>query len=509
MNPRFSALAIPAAFVAFASPIARAQLGDRILRTEAVIDASPADLWKALTTKEGWESWAVPIAEVEFRIGGTIRTNYDKDAGIGGKGTIVHYILAYEPERMLTTKFVAPGNAGWAKIAEATWTIYRLEPIELARTRLVITMAGWGQGKDWDTSYDHFKSGNELTIARLQKKFERPDAAASTEATFKFLGTLIGGDWIHENTAGGKPFRVRNRFEPGPEGNSIASRGWLGDDSGMLLHSSAQIWREPGAGRVMFQDVNQNGDIARGEIRATDANTLSWDWSVATASGDPQRYTVAMRFDGTSAYQSVITQLLPDGSSKEVLNARFTRVAEAPAAFLKMRDGSTPAAAPAHATDIIDLSKFVARGMLEPGLVKEATVNAPPAEVFKAWTTPEGLKSFLGVESNIDLRIGGPFEIYFGGPEVPADERGSNGCQILSYIPNEMLAFTWNAPPKYPEARAKRAWVVLTFKPEGKSQTRVRLVHTGFGKDGQWNEVRAYFDSAWGRVLDALVDAYK
>ena len=47
MNPRFSALAIPAAFVAFASPIARAQLGDRILRTEAVIDASPADLWKA------------------------------------------------------------------------------------------------------------------------------------------------------------------------------------------------------------------------------------------------------------------------------------------------------------------------------------------------------------------------------------------------------------------------------------------------------------------------------
>ena len=370
-------------------------------------------------------------------------------------------------------------------------------------------MAGWGQGKDWDSSYDHFKTGNELTLTKLQKKFERPDAAASTESTFKLLATLIGGDWIYETPTPDKPFRVRTHFEPGPEGNSIASRGWLGDDSGMFLHSSAQIWREPGAGRVMFQDVNQNGDIARGEIRATDPATLAWDWSVATSSGEPQRYTVTMKFEGANAYQGVITQVLPDGSTKEVINAKYTRVAQPPAAFLKMRDGSTAAPTAATAMNGIDTSKFPARGMFEPGLVKEVTVNAAPAEVFKAWTTSEGLKSFLGVESNIDLRIGGPYEIFFGGPEVPAAERGSNGCQVLSYIPNEMLCFSWNAPPKFPEERNQRAWVVLTFKPEGKSQTRVRLVHTGFGKDGQWNEVRTYFDSAWGRVMEALVSAYK
>ena len=48
----------------------------------------------------------------------------------------------------------------------------------------------------------------------------------------------------------------------------------------------------------------------------------------------------------------------------------------------------------------------------------------------------------------MDLRIGGPFELYFGGPDVPHDQRGSNGCQVLTYVPGEMLSFTWNAPPK-------------------------------------------------------------
>src|SRR5216683_3316100 len=78
---------------------------DRVLRTEVVVDATPEQLWEAFTTKAGWESWAVPLAEVDFRMGGTIRTNYSKEAGIGGKGTITHHILSYEPDRMLTMRF--------------------------------------------------------------------------------------------------------------------------------------------------------------------------------------------------------------------------------------------------------------------------------------------------------------------------------------------------------------------------------------------------------------------
>ena len=40
--------------------------------SEAVINASPAQTWQALTTKEGMESWMVAKAEVDFLIGGLL-----------------------------------------------------------------------------------------------------------------------------------------------------------------------------------------------------------------------------------------------------------------------------------------------------------------------------------------------------------------------------------------------------------------------------------------------------
>jgi uncharacterized protein YndB with AHSA1/START domain len=164
-----------------------------------------------------------------------------------------------------------------------------------------------------------------------------------------------------------------------------------------------------------------------------------------------------------------------------------------------------PAAiAPPATPDTIDLTRFVARGPIADAVTKEAVIKASPAEVFKAWTTPEGIKSFLGVPSNVELRIGGPMELYFG-PNEPAGLRGSEGCQILSYLPDRMLSFSWNAPPKLAAAREKRTWIVLTFTPAVKGNTIVKLVHTGLGEGGEWPQVQAYFDKAWGSVLGALV----
>jgi uncharacterized protein YndB with AHSA1/START domain len=168
---------------------------ERVLRTEAVLEATPAQLWEAYTTKAGWESWAVPLAEVDFRVGGTIRTNYDKDAGIGGPGTITHHILAYEPQRMVVTRFDAPANASWAKMAEGCQVVVRLEPVSPTRTRFVETMVGWGEGPEWDESYTHFKQGNEFTMERLKQKFSKPGDA---EGALTLMASMVGGEWICE-----------------------------------------------------------------------------------------------------------------------------------------------------------------------------------------------------------------------------------------------------------------------------------------------------------------------
>src|SRR5687767_1694943 len=53
---------------------------DRSIVNELIVDAPVADVWAKFTTKEGCASWMAPRAEVDFRVGGTIRTNYDVNA---------------------------------------------------------------------------------------------------------------------------------------------------------------------------------------------------------------------------------------------------------------------------------------------------------------------------------------------------------------------------------------------------------------------------------------------
>lgn len=154
---------------------------------------------------------------------------------------------------------------------------------------------------------------------------------------------------------------------------------------------------------------------------------------------------------------------------------------------------------------VIDLDRFVARGVVPVDLKKEVVVNAPPEAVFPLWTTAEGFKKFLGVGGEVELAIGGPIELHFG-PSQPEGERGSEGSQYLSYLPNRMVSYSWNAPPKFTAERAKRTWVVVMFTPVEGGKTRVEFSHLGFGPsgEGRWDEVKAYFDRAWTNVLAAL-----
>lgn len=156
---------------------------------------------------------------------------------------------------------------------------------------------------------------------------------------------------------------------------------------------------------------------------------------------------------------------------------------------------------------MIDVGRFAMTGVPSRPVVHEALVGATPDEVFDTLTTAEGVSSFLGVPASIDLAIGGAYEILFS-DELPEGLRGSEGCQILAYVPGEMVAFSWNSPPTLPEIRGKNTWVVISLRPDGEG-TRVRLVHTGMPEGGDSDENRAYFERAWGNVLAALVDYHR
>src|SRR5690349_7452401 len=60
----------------------------------------------------------------------------------------------------------------------------------------------------------------------------------------------------------------------------------------------------------------------------------------------------------------------------------------------------------------------------------EAVVNGSLADVWTCWTTNQGVRSFFCQTSNIDVRLGGPYEIMFNAA-APQGERGSEGCTVL------------------------------------------------------------------------------
>jgi uncharacterized protein YndB with AHSA1/START domain len=147
--------------------------------------------------------------------------------------------------------------------------------------------------------------------------------------------------------------------------------------------------------------------------------------------------------------------------------------------------------------------------MTPKAIEQEVSVKASSAEVWRAWTTVAGVKTFFAPEARIDLRPGGAYEILFD-LDSPAGKKGSEGSKILSFVPERMLSFTWGAPPKFPGARREIAqWVVLLFDPEEGGRTRVRLFELGFkpGKEGE--AVRRYFVDAWDLVLQRLAHCFE
>ena len=140
---------------------------------------------------------------------------------------------------------------------------------------------------------------------------------------------------------------------------------------------------------------------------------------------------------------------------------------------------------------------------MEKILTKQTTVDATTAQVWQAWTTEAGLQTFFAPAANVELRPGGLYEILFF-PDEEEGRRGAEGTRLLSYVPQRMLSFQWNAPPQYPQARWEHTWVVVELAAAGEGKTDVTLTHLGFGEGEEWEQVYQYFDRAWDVVLQRL-----
>lgn len=134
---------------------------------------------------------------------------------------------------------------------------------------------------------------------------------------------------------------------------------------------------------------------------------------------------------------------------------------------------------------------------------KEIIISAPVDSVWQAWTIEKGIIRFFAPAARIELAINGQYEMLFD-PSQPEGQQGGEGNRILSFVPNEMLSFTWNAPPSIPLVRNDKTWVVLLFRELGKEKTALSLVHLGWQPGDEWQKALKYFDRAWEIVLARL-----
>lgn len=136
---------------------------------------------------------------------------------------------------------------------------------------------------------------------------------------------------------------------------------------------------------------------------------------------------------------------------------------------------------------------------------KEVIVRAPLVDVWQAWSTTGGIKTFFAPGGDIRAEVGGPYEIWFM-PAAPAGQRGADGMKVLAVEAPRMIAFTWNAPPSIPAIRENGPLtrVTVTLDAVSAGETRVTLVHDRILTGSDWDKYYDYFMKAWDWVLGNL-----
>ena len=146
-----------------------------------------------------------------------------------------------------------------------------------------------------------------------------------------------------------------------------------------------------------------------------------------------------------------------------------------------------------------------ARAQDDGAIVVEGLVNAPIADVWKAFTIKDDIESWMVEKTDIDLRVGGLWRTSYSATST-LDDDSSIHHVILAFDPGRMLSFrTIKTPRVFPWPNAiAQTWNVVYFEPAGTSQTKVTTRMLGFRDDDEMRQMRAFFEKGNRITLDAL-----
>lgn len=307
---------------------------------ETVVDGSIDDVWRLFTTREGVESWMVPKARVDCRVGGTIRSTYDPSGSLDGPDAIVIEYLTLLPPRMLSLKTLqSPAGSPFKDALGGAWSVFEFEPLAADRVRVRVTGLGYGTSDEARAARKFFEKANAMTLDRLRSVLDR-GVTAGQERVMELLRGFVGGEWIHESEVPGGQgvYRVRNVARIAPDRRGVVIDGWAGGDAGVHYHAATQIWQMPGSGVVRYRAINEDGTVASGALTLVSEGVVGWDWTAVHEDGRVQRYWIETVFDGAEPDRYRMRMFAGDRAvGPPAMEIEFKRVDRAPDRFRPRR----------------------------------------------------------------------------------------------------------------------------------------------------------------------------
>jgi len=132
----------------------------------------------------------------------------------------------------------------------------------------------------------------------------------------------------------------------------------------------------------------------------------------------------------------------------------------------------------------------------EKALIFEVSIPASRAAVWAAFSTSDGLSTWLTPGAVVDLRKGGEWTANY-----PGGKKG--GGTILSFVPQREIVIAAMAPDQFPTVRDTRTNAKFEFFGSG-DETVVKLTQTGWRQGAEWDRAYEYLARGNAELLETL-----
>ena len=284
----------------FAATKERAPDGTHMMTHEAIVDAPPAEVWAAVSTVEGWKSWAVPVAWSPAP--DLIETSYAAAARPGDPSTIRQQILLRLPQRLMVFRTVKapagfPDFDTYSKVVSA----FELEPAGGGRTRVRLTGAGYADTEAGRRLLGFFESGNKVSLDSLKARFAgtAPEPLAAGLEPLRFL---VGHCWRGEFKQTGQ--EDTHCFESVYGGQHVRDRHEVTGKPDVYRGESLYSWNGE-RGLVEYTYWNSAGGVSRGAMTAKPGVLDFGNEEHRRSDGTRISFSTVWRRAGDNAYEVV------------------------------------------------------------------------------------------------------------------------------------------------------------------------------------------------------------